>query len=534
MKTPTIFTAPPRKDPLLETIRNHFDLFHTRSGQAYAMQKDTDRCELLTIRSDHFYGVVAELLHKHTGKVLPRSTIKGYADLLAVLARKGTKINVSTRIGQYDGSIFIDLANQDDEQVRIAPDGVEVIPARKSPARFLSRRGALPQANPDNQGALSRLFHFLNVEDPDHQKLVIAWLVMSLTPSGPYPILAVQGEQGSGKSCLCRLLRDLIDPAVPYLENFPRSERDLLVSAHNGHLLAFDNISTVSDSMSDALCRISTGGGITSRKLYTDLEEVRLDARKPIVLNGITDLFSRQDVCDRSIMVRTARIAPADRLPERDLMRRWEQEKPRILAGLYAAIATALRNLDGVELDTYPRMADFARFIVAAEPALPWAPGGFLQAYDRNRMGIIDDAIDADPVASAVTELVTHYPAGWVGRPTVLLDTLNCIVSDDIRRLKTWPKIANQLSAKLNRCSSFLRARHIDVKTGDKDAAGHRIISVLPIEQSQPVQPAHAPAPVSVVQPLPPPAQPVSAQPPVDYEFPEQPNTCLEQDSDLD
>lgn len=531
MATPTIFTAPPRKDPLLETIINHFDFFHTRSGQAYAIQKDTDRSELLTVRSSHFLGVVAELLHEQTGKVHPRSTIKSYVDLLAVLARKGTEINVCSRLGQYDGSIFIDLTNQGDEQVRITPAGVAVISARKSPARFISRIGALPQVKPDDQGDLSRLLDFLNVEHPDHQKLVIAWLVMSLTPSGPYPILAVQGEQGSGKSCLCRLLRDLIDPAVPYLENFPRSERDLLVSAHNGHLLAFDNISTVSDSMSDALCRISTGGGITSRKLYTDLEEVRLDARKPVVLNGITDLFSRQDVCDRSIMVRTARIAPADRIPERELRRRWEREKPLILGGLYAAVAMALRNLDGVELASYPRMADFARFIVAAEPALPWAPGGFLQAYDRNRMGIIDDAIDADPVASAVTDLVVHYPDGWEGKPSDLLATLNCITSDDIRRLKAWPKIANQLSAKLSRCSSFLRARYIDVVTGK--AAGQRFISVRPFEQPKPVNTAHTSAPVSDVQPSLLPA-PVWAQPPVDEELPEQPNTCWELDSDLD
>ena len=39
----------------------------------------------------------------------------------------------------------------------------------------------------------------LNLDDKAWQ-LVIAWLVATLRPRGPYPILALFAEQGSGKS----------------------------------------------------------------------------------------------------------------------------------------------------------------------------------------------------------------------------------------------------------------------------------------------------------------------------------------------
>ena len=530
-ETPTLNAVPPRKDPLFESIMDHFELHYTRGGQAYVTHKQDDRGEIIPLQSKKFSQLLHHHLYIHTGKVPQRSVVNGMVQLMEIKALEGRKVSVCTRIGSVGDSIYTDSAGEYGQHVKMSPETVEIVPARGSAAKFLSRPGSLPLVNPDLQGDLSRLFQFLNVEDPDHQKLVIAYLVMSLNPSGPYPILTVQGEQGTGKSCLCRFLRDLVDPAEPYLENFPRTEHELLISARHGHILAYDNISGVNDSMSDALCRISTGSGLRIRKLYTDIDEVRLSAKKPILLNGIADLFSRQDVCDRSITVRMARISPADRVPERELNQRWEQEKPGILGGLYRAVAMALRNLDGVQLDSYPRMADFARFIVAAEPALPWAAGDFLQAYERNRQAIIDDAIEADPVASAITRLLDYYPAGWRSSPSDLLAILNQIVSDDIRHLRTWPKMANQLSAKLNRCVTFLRARNIVIDSGHK-VAGQRVISVQRLVPPQPVLSGSASAPVLDNQPIPVQSIPVQAQVPADGLQPEQPDTCWQYPSD--
>jgi hypothetical protein len=63
--------------------------------------------------------------------------------------------------------------------------------------------------------------------------------------------------------------------------------------ANNGHLLAFDNISSLPSSLSDALCRLASGGSFALSQLYTDADEV-LQAARPTMLNGIEDLITRR------------------------------------------------------------------------------------------------------------------------------------------------------------------------------------------------------------------------------------------------
>ena len=73
--------------------------------------------------------------------------------------------------------------------------------------------------------------------------LLLARLVASLFPRGPYPVLVLNGEQGSAKSTVARLLRALIDPNAAPLRSEPRETRDLMIAAQNSWVLSFDNIS---------------------------------------------------------------------------------------------------------------------------------------------------------------------------------------------------------------------------------------------------------------------------------------------------
>ena len=58
----------------------------------------------------------------------------------------------------------------------------------------------------------------------------------------------------------------------------PRCGRSRASSAR----LAFDNLSSVPHWLSDALCRLATGGSFAVRQLYTDDEEVLFEATRPI------------------------------------------------------------------------------------------------------------------------------------------------------------------------------------------------------------------------------------------------------------
>jgi len=122
------------------------------------------------------------------------------------------------------------------------------------------------------------------------------WLGATLRPRGPYPVLAISGEQGSTKTVLSKLLRALIDPNVAPVRALVREERDLVIAANHSYLLAFDNLSDLPASLSDAFCRLASGGSFSIRKLYTDDDEVLFQAARPILLNGIEDVIRRPDL----------------------------------------------------------------------------------------------------------------------------------------------------------------------------------------------------------------------------------------------
>jgi hypothetical protein len=62
----------------------------------------------------------------------------------------------------------------------------------------------------------------------------------------------------------------LIDPSAAPVRALPREERELMIAANNGYLLAFDNLSGLPAWLSDALCRLASGGSFAVRQLYTD------------------------------------------------------------------------------------------------------------------------------------------------------------------------------------------------------------------------------------------------------------------------
>src|SRR5262249_7157410 len=70
-------------------------------------------------------------------------------------------------------------------------------------------------------------------------------LLAALQRGGPYPVLVIAGEQGSAKTVLTKILRALIDPNAAPTRALPREERDLMIAANNGHILAFDNLSSL-------------------------------------------------------------------------------------------------------------------------------------------------------------------------------------------------------------------------------------------------------------------------------------------------
>lgn len=313
------------------------------------------------------------------------------------------------------------------------------------------------------KGSIEILKDFLNLRDNERAfRMVVGWAIQALRPVGPYPILTIDGEQGSAKSSMAKLLRAIIDPNVAPLRSMPRSERDLAISGSNSWVIVLDNISGLSPWLSDALCRVSTGGGFSTRTLYSDGDETLFSATRPIILNGISDIVNRHDLADRSLFITLKPIPDSRRIPEKQLDAEFKKALPKIVGGLFTAVSMALKNISNVSLAELPRMADFALWVQAAEPSLPWPARGFMDAYNENRAEIVNKSLESNLLGNALLEWFIDK-TDWDGTVTELLDLLDGAVPDKTRNAKGWPKTASLLSRQLRIISSFLRRSGIEI-----------------------------------------------------------------------
>lgn len=472
------------KAQVLIELAGEAQLFHTPDGNTYATFQVDGHKETWPLRSKGFKRWLLRRFYQKEGKPGGQALEDALATLEAKAHFDGPELPVYTRVAGSE-TIYLDLGNESWQAVEITSTGWQVV--SDAPVKFRRARGMAALPVPVKGGSIDELRAFVNVPDEDSWRLLVAWLVMAFRPTGPYPILILQGEQGSAKSTTARVLRALVDPSTAPLRTTPREERDLMIAANNAWVLAFDNLSGISPWLSDALCRLATGGGFATRELYTDSEEVIFDAMRPVVINGIDELTSRQDLLDRAIILNLPAIPEEKRRDETAFWREFEEARPRILGALLDAVSSGLRNFDAVKLDRLPRMADFAKWVTACEEALPWEAGDFMAAYAGNREDAIELALEADIVAVAVKALLEDKEE-WEEKPTNLLETLRQYVPEDTQRTKAWPKSPRSLSSRLRRAATFLRQTGIEIEfyrtAGSKSERRVRLIKRLSGEKS--------------------------------------------------
>lgn len=453
------------------------ELWHAPDGAPYATIEREGHREHWPIESKHFGSLLSLQHYRAEGKApTPTALDAEKRRLTGEAVHDGEEHPCFTRIGQLNGALWLDLGTADWSAVKITAEGWTIEPEPE--ARFSRAKGTrgLPVPAPGT-GDIDLLRDFLNVESEDDYRLIVGWLLGCFQPTGPYPILILTGEQGSAKSTTAKVLRRVIDPARPDSRSAPKDERDLVIAARNSHVLSFDNLSRIKPDLADAFCRIAAGGGFGTRMLHTNAEEMLFDVTRPCLLNGIPDLAARPDLADRSIIVTLPMILETPRQYEAAFWRDFEAAQPRILAGLLDAAATALARVDAVELLKRPRMADFARWVTAAEPALGWPEGAFMAAYEANREDAGDTALDGSPVASAIIRFLAPGTS-WRGTIGELKHELQTRLPGLANDPHAFPRELSQFGTELKRLRPVLRGQGIDVTHERVGQSRRRVVTL--------------------------------------------------------
>jgi hypothetical protein len=468
----------PTQADILIDLAQSAELFHTPDGAGFADLDINGHRETWPIRAKGFRRWLARRFFEATGGAPSSEALQSALNVIEAKAHfDAPERVVHIRVGGLDDRLYLDLGDETWRAVEIDATGWRVI--EEPPVRFRRAAGMQPLPVPVAGGSVETLRSFLNVQSNNDFVLVVAWALAALRNRGPYPVIALSGEQGSAKSTFSAILRALLDPNTAPLRALPREDRDLFIAARNGHVLAFDNVSGLPAWISDTLCRLATGGGFAVRQLYTDQDEVLFDATRPVILNGIEDIVTRPDLADRAVFLTLEPIPEERRRPEAELWAEFETERPRILGTLLDAVVEGLKRLPETHLPRFPRMADFALWASACETAL-WPAGTFWAAYCGNRDEAVEGVIDADPIATAV-RVVMATRTKWTGTATNLLDELAGIAGERVAKSKSWPNSPQALGGRLRRAATSLRKIGIEIDFKKEGRAGTRTIQITTI-----------------------------------------------------
>ncbi|QIZ07630.1 hypothetical protein HFZ78_13535 [Priestia megaterium] len=445
---------------ILIKLASDMELFHTEVLEPFATLKVNSHYETWSLNGGFFKLWLTKTFYDKYGKVAGNQTVVEAINILKAKALfEGEKKTVFTRIAEKDNTIYIDLCNESWEVVKVTSEGWEIV--SNPPVKFKRSKIAGEIPEPIRGGSIEELKKYINYKNETDWVLIVAWLLSTLRPNSPYPILTIQGEQGSAKSTTTRVLRTIVDPSTMPLRSLPKEERDLSIAANNSWILAFDNLSGLSNMISDALCKLSTGGGLATRMLFTDDEEAVFNIMRPAILNGIDDIAKRQDLLDRSLVLFLPSIPEEHRTDEKNFWELFKEAHPRILGGLLDVLCGAIKELPNTNLTAKPRMADFAQWATAAEKCLGWETGRFINVYNNNRNEAIDQGLESDPVAVAVQAFMKERTS-WEGTVGETLDELSKHTEEAITKYsKAWPT-SRKLKERFRRIAPALRAKGIN------------------------------------------------------------------------
>lgn len=447
------------------------EFFTAQDGEAYVLVPVRGRRECHKLRSKAFRNFLASAFYERKDTIPSVTAIQEALSLLEWDAQKNRQ-EVFVRVAGHEGKIYIDLGDADWRAVEVDADGWRIV--QIPPVAFRRSKALAELPEPEPNGDLDKLREIVNIDTEDWP-LVGAWLLAAMQPAGPYPVLCFVGEQGTAKSTTVRALKSLIDPSMAGLRGQPEDIRDLMIAASNNWLLAYDNISYLSNDVSDALCRISTGGGYAKRSLYTDDEEFIIDATRPVVMNGITEIISRPDLLDRSLLIELPVLPPEKRKPEKEYWAEFEKLRPAVFGALLDALSFALGSLPYVALERLPRMADFAKLGTASWGMFYAGEDDkkqFVDLYEGNREQGTGGIIEASPLAGPLKSLVA-IDGEWEGESTELLEKLSLHATDRQKDSKGWPSTPDRLSSALKRIAPALRVAGV-VDAQQKKVRGRR------------------------------------------------------------
>ncbi len=464
---------------VIDYVRERYHLGVTGSGEAFAVPRQGARLPvMLGVSGGTLRSKVTHDLYSDTGSVPRAQTVD---DAFRVIVAEASSASEATtlhlRVADLGERIVMDLGEQGSARCVVVEPGRWEVRENPPEGVLFRRTGATrPLPVPVRGGSLDGLREALTLDADDERWVLIrGWLVASVFASRPRPMLTFVGPPGSAKTTRARLTVSVLDPREELGSNFGKNLADDQTKALSRFLVSYDNLASVSEAVSDHLCRLVTGDEIDKRRLYTDAELATITYRRTGVMTAVTQPGLRPDALERVILLNLDRIDNGARLSEKALRARFDEAHPSVLGAVLDGVAGTLARLPDVVLDEAARMTDFHEVLAAYDERCA-------KAYVAAAGDVMADAAEADPFVAAVRAWLAYEGGGWHGRPSEAWAQATAhrrrqpSATAFDSQSQWWPRNGAAFVGALDKATEPLRAVGIHVKRGKTN--GVRFVSL--------------------------------------------------------
>lgn len=442
-----------------ETIRAVKD----KQGEHYCLiSNEADVVRPYLLYSNDFRIAFKKLYMQRFNEFLTSQEVQYAVELIEIIGTDGVEqVEICKRIFN-NGEQYAYELNQEGKAVWIE-DGI-AITGNVEGILFKHSANYSNQAEPNLKIEPKKLLHYVrahfNFRSEMEVKLFTLYLVTSFWGLNiNHPILVITGEKGSSKSTTMRKLEELIDPKNSVGGGIPKGADGLEIRLSNSYLLVLDNLSSLSRKVSDTLAVAATGGSVTKRALYRDTDEVVLDLKAVIAINGVSLVAKESDLLDRSLIITLKRLTPKEIRTEEELWNEFETDKPDILGCCFKTLAVALNDDEPIKTQELIRMADFHVACIKVGRALGISEKEVSDILWKNQSNVNKCTLDEDTVALCVIELMKKRKL-YTNSVSGLLCDLQDIAYDNGMTNMVLPKTPNHLSNRLSKVKSNLQSEY--------------------------------------------------------------------------
>lgn len=391
---------------IIMMLEKDVEIFRSDEGEAYVKLNSSP----VAVESDDFESFFRQYCYTRLDKIIPSSTASAQAQAhLKMLALNSNHRTLCRRITIRKGNVYYDLGLDKNRYLKISKAQVGVVETTR--LLFLRNSVFLPQVEPDltgqPEGILSLIDKHFHIKQ-ESDKIILATFLIGcfFTSKVSTPILQVYGEKGSGKTLFIEHILSLLNPTSAGGYSLPRKADDVAIVLSSDYMVIFDNVSWISNEISDLFCRNCTGGTQVKRRFFTDNSQRLLKLGAVVVFNSTHQSVMRSDLADRTLYFQLERFRQEERQGDYTLNRSWKKDLPAFFGDLCLAVQGVLNDSQEAEYQSPIRLTDWYELCVKAGRQLGYSEEDVYFAFEENRKRATESIVGGDVLLYSIEQFM--------------------------------------------------------------------------------------------------------------------------------